>query len=80
MPLLPELAGCVERGLDEDLSRWFPDAPPVLISVPPRPVDPFTHGRLRLTAPTQAVMRAIRIVGTDAFIDCHKTLPRALAA
>ncbi|MFD8207057.1 STAS domain-containing protein [Streptomyces sp. NPDC059695] len=39
-----------------------------------------SQGWLRLASPTQAVMRAIRIVGIDAFIDCHATLPRALAA
>ncbi|MFB7831077.1 hypothetical protein [Streptomyces sp. NPDC056056] len=42
MPLLVEqLTGYVERGLDADLARWFPDAPPVVMPEPIRPVEPF---------------------------------------
>ncbi|MFJ7961383.1 hypothetical protein ACIQ62_34330 [Streptomyces sp. NPDC096319] len=41
MSPLSELTGYIERGLDQDLARWFPDAPPVSMPTPPRPVDPF---------------------------------------
>ncbi|MER7930696.1 STAS domain-containing protein [Streptomyces sp. NPDC096057] len=35
-------------------------------------------GWLRLAAPTPAVLRPIRLVGIDTFIECHPTLSRAL--
>ncbi|WUT32689.1 STAS domain-containing protein [Streptomyces sp. NBC_00691] len=38
------------------------------------------EGWLRLAVPSQAVIRVITIVGIDAFIDCRKSLPSALAA
>ncbi|MFJ4627018.1 hypothetical protein [Streptomyces sp. NPDC088847] len=37
-------------------------------------------GWLRLVAPSAAVPRPIRLVGVDAVIACHPTLPRALHA
>ncbi|MFF7295985.1 hypothetical protein [Streptomyces sp. NPDC008265] len=39
--LVDHLTGYVERDLDADLARWFPDAPPVAIPAPIRPVEPF---------------------------------------
>ncbi|MEW1873342.1 STAS domain-containing protein [Streptomyces caelestis] len=35
-------------------------------------------GRLRLAAPTPAVLRTLQIVGIDQIIDCHPTLQDAL--
>lgn len=35
-------------------------------------------GWLRLAAPTDPVLRTIRLVGVDAVIDCHETLRQAL--
>ncbi|UXX98092.1 STAS domain-containing protein (plasmid) [Streptomyces sp. AD2-2] len=37
-------------------------------------------GWLRLVAPSAAVLRPIRLVGVDAVIACHPTLPHALHA
>jgi stage II sporulation protein AA (anti-sigma F factor antagonist) len=36
------------------------------------------HGWLRLAAPTDSVLRTLRIVGLDAVIDCYPTLRQAL--
>ncbi|MFF5158430.1 STAS domain-containing protein [Streptomyces sp. NPDC000348] len=36
-------------------------------------------GRLRLAAPTPAVLRTLQIVGVDEIIDCRPTLPDALS-
>ncbi|GGV21790.1 hypothetical protein [Streptomyces spectabilis] len=36
-----QLTGYVERGLDADLARWFPDGPRVEVPASTRPVAPF---------------------------------------
>ncbi|MEU6230356.1 hypothetical protein [Streptomyces sp. NPDC047042] len=42
MPITVEqLAGYVDRDLDADLARWFPDAPRADIPASTRPVEPF---------------------------------------
>ncbi|MCF1592897.1 hypothetical protein [Streptomyces muensis] len=42
MPLtVDQLAGYVNRDLDADLARWFPDEPRVDIPASTRPVEPF---------------------------------------
>ncbi|MER7478035.1 hypothetical protein ABTX60_10285 [Streptomyces sp. NPDC126510] len=42
MPLtVDQLAGYVDRDLDADLARWFPDEPRVDIPASTRPVEPF---------------------------------------
>ncbi|MFF9780259.1 hypothetical protein ACF1HJ_42320 [Streptomyces sp. NPDC013978] len=42
MPLtVDQLTGYVERGLDADLARWFPDEEPVAVPASTRPVAPF---------------------------------------
>ncbi|MDX3453714.1 hypothetical protein PV396_17430 [Streptomyces sp. ME02-8801-2C] len=42
MPItIEQLAGYVDRDLDADLARWFPDAPGADIPASTRPVEPF---------------------------------------
>ena len=42
MPLtVADLTGYAERGLDDDLARWFADSPPVELEEDVRPVAPF---------------------------------------
>lgn len=42
MPVkIEELAGYIEHGLDDDLQRWFPDAPRVEVPASTPPVAPF---------------------------------------
>jgi hypothetical protein len=38
---LADLTGYIERDLDAELARWFPDAPRVTIAPTVRPVEPF---------------------------------------
>ncbi|WP_043735066.1 hypothetical protein [Nocardia asiatica] len=49
-----DLVGYVERGLDADLARWFPDRPPVAVPERTRPVAPF----LERLAPADAAALA----------------------
>jgi hypothetical protein len=50
-----DLAGYVERDLDADLARWFPDAERVQVGANVRPVEPFLA---RLPADAAAALRA----------------------
>lgn len=50
-----DLAGYVERDLDADLARWFPDVERVDVGAGVRPVEPFLG---RLPAASAAALRA----------------------
>ncbi|MFF3757713.1 STAS domain-containing protein [Streptomyces sp. NPDC002185] len=84
-PLLAEALASACEGVCPrvvvDLSRvTFMDSSGINILITSHHILTAAQGWIRLAAPTEAVMRAILIVGIDAFIDCHPTLPRALAA
>ncbi|MDG5801510.1 hypothetical protein P9869_02280 [Streptomyces ossamyceticus] len=67
------LAGYVERGLDADLARWFPDEP--WAAVPPastRPVAPFLARLPRDAATALAAFdRRVRAGTMPRFLDIH---------
>ncbi|MFF0275734.1 hypothetical protein [Streptomyces sp. NPDC004330] len=65
-----QLAGYVERGLDDDLACWFPEAPPVEVPASTRPVGPFL-GRLPQHAATAlaAFDRKVRSGGMRQCLD-----------
>ncbi|MFC9996676.1 hypothetical protein [Nocardia sp. NPDC127526] len=57
MPLTTaDLAGYIDRDLDADLTRWFPDAEPVDLPAETRPVAPFLD---RLTPSDAAALSAL---------------------
>ncbi|MFD4576696.1 hypothetical protein ACFWNK_30580 [Streptomyces sp. NPDC058417] len=68
----PDLAGYVDRGLDADLARWFPDAPRVDLPADTRPVEPFL-ARLPPAAATAlaALDRRARSGALAQFLDMY---------
>lgn len=60
-----DLAGYVERHLDADLARWFPDAERVSVGADARPVAPFL-GRLPAASAVEADFLAL---GQDGALD-----------
>ncbi|MFJ8230316.1 hypothetical protein ACIQ9E_10235 [Streptomyces sp. NPDC094448] len=69
---IEQLTGYVERDLDGDLARWFPDAPRVGIPAATRPVEPFLA---RLPAAAAAALagydRRVRAGSLPQCLDIH---------
>ncbi|MFE2043337.1 hypothetical protein ACFXAZ_20905 [Streptomyces sp. NPDC059477] len=67
-----QLTGYVDRSLDADLARWFPDAPRVDIPAPTRPIAPFLSRLPHEAATALAVFdRKVRSGGLAQFLDIY---------
>ncbi|MGV9311258.1 hypothetical protein ACWDR0_03575 [Streptomyces sp. NPDC003691] len=73
MPLtLEQLAGYIDRDLDGDLARWFPDGPRVGVPEGTRPVAPFLAGLPPAAAAALAGYdRRVREGSLPARLDIH---------
>ncbi|MEU6348996.1 hypothetical protein ABZ896_06680 [Streptomyces sp. NPDC047072] len=73
MPLtVDQLAGYLERGLDADLARWFPDGPRAEVPPTTRPVEPFLARLPEAAATALATFdRRVREGTMPEFLDIH---------